>query len=91
MIHHLTNFLGPQVSHGITKLELIPVPIIDTISGTREKRIFYLFNHFSKDIISGFDSIFGLSLKYCQPLESANLFNYQATMFEYKQSCWYWI
>ena len=47
LVSHLTDFMRPQRICVVTKLTINEVPLLDTITGSRIKRILNIFNHLS--------------------------------------------
>ena len=57
----------------ITKRALGLIPVLDTLAGSREKRIFNLFNHLSDDSILQFKIPIYFSPQNSQTLETFNV------------------
>ena len=57
----------------VTKRAFVLVPIINTIVGAIEERVFNLFNHLSNEPILQLNICVDLSPQNCQPLELFNV------------------
>ena len=70
---HLTNFVCLQGRLSITKQALNLVPVLDTLTGTREELILNQFNHLSIEVILRLGSLVNFLLQNFQTLELVNV------------------
>ena len=66
---NFTDLMSMQDSCRITKRALELIPIINTLAGSGEERVFNLFNHLSNEPIFRLNSSFHFLPQNCQPLE----------------------
>ena len=71
MGHNITDFIITQGSFGITKRTLILIPVLNTLTRTREKRILNIFDHLSNEPVFRFNILIDLSPNNFQTLKPA--------------------
>ena len=63
----------------------IGILVLDNFAGTREERIFNMFDHLINTPTLRFDSLVNFSLKNFQNLESVNVLDYQPIILHLKR------